>query len=485
MLRTTAAIQNERPAMRPLIVDLDGTLIKTDLLVEGFLGLMTASPANAMRALFVLPTGKAAFKECIADQIVPDPSLLPYNESVLDKLQSEKRSGREIYLVSASDERNVEAVANYVGLFEGAIGSKNGRNLSAEQKAAMLVEKFGEKGFDYIGNGSADIPVWKCANQCYLAGVKSGATDGYFRQFENMEEVGRWSCGPRTHLKAIRLHQWLKNLLVFVPMLMAHQFDLETVGRAVLAFLSFSLCASSVYVTNDLLDLQNDRTHARKKFRPLASGLMPHSNAILLAILLLGGAFIIGALLPPAFLVMLSVYLVTTFSYSVYLKRIALVDVSILAVLYTIRIFAGGLAVGIQVSEWLMAFSVFFFLFLAIVKRYTELGDSLRNNKPVSKGRGFVVEDLPILGSFAAAAGNTSVLVLALYTTNENVSLLYRSPELLWGASLLLLFWINRMLFMSHRGLVHDDPIIFAATDRVSIGIGVSMGLVFFASIFL
>lgn len=466
-----------------LAVDLDGTLIKSDLLVEGFFHLASSSPIKGLMALKSLTLGKAPLKEYIADHISFQPALLPYNEGVLEYIKEARTSGRKIYLVSASDERYVQSIADHLGLFDGVMGSNNGVNLSSKNKADKLVEVFGVNGFDYIGNSDADLAVWDKARKPLLAGARSAKFKKYLERFPNISEVGVWNSDWRVYTKAMRLHQWLKNTLIFVPIMLAQLFSLDAFGLALLAFFAFSLCASGVYILNDMFDLQNDRSHSRKKERPLASGRMPLLHGVIFVPVLLIVSISIGTLVSPQFLMILAVYFAITLSYSAALKRVALLDVTVLAILYTVRIFAGGIAVGVTISEWLMAFSIFLFLFLAIIKRYVELGDSVRNDKGPSTGRGFTTDDLSLLRSLGSTAGYIAVLVLALYIQDPEIRILYQSPEILWGACLLLLLWVNRMILAAHRGQMHDDPVVFAATDRVSLGIAAGVAGFFLLSV--
>ena len=458
----------------PLVVDLDGTLINSDLLIESFFLLGSSSPLKLFGALSKLASGKAAFKAYIADHVQIDPALLPYNEAVLETVKAARSEGRPVHLVSASDERYVKSVAAHLGLFDQALGTKNGHNLSAHQKAALLTEQFGAGGFDYIGNSKADIEVWKAARTPLVAGVRSGAVARFKKQFRDCGRCREavWKRQWRSTLRAMRLHQWMKNSLIFVPLFTSHQFTMSAAGSAALAFMAFSLCASSVYVLNDLFDLQNDRGHERKKHRAIASGQLPIMSAAALSVGLLFSSIVLGSLVSLPFLLVMALYYSITLAYSVYLKRIALVDVSTLAILYTIRIFAGGAAISVVISEWLMAFSIFLFLFLAIIKRYVELVDSMKNNTALSGGRGFRPDDMTLLCGLAGAAGYISILVLALYLQDPAIRALYATPTALWGVCLLLLFWVNHMLLTAHRGEMNDDPVAFAATDPISIATG-------------
>lgn len=452
----------------PLVVDLDGTLIKSDLLVESFFSLLTVNPVAALTAVFAWRQGRAALKARIADEAVLELHNLPFDTDVLAYLHAEKAKGRKIYLASATDRRLVEAVAAHVGLFDGAFGSDGTVNLSGGRKAELLCLEFGEGGFDYIGNAQADLPIWNRCARPIAANAPPGLLARLKRRHAGLLILGSRKPRLADYLRALRVHQWLKNILVFVPMLAGHVLTAEVLLHAVVAFVAFSLCASSVYLLNDLLDLANDREHATKRHRPLASGTVPVLHAVALIPVLLLSALVLGLAVPPQFLAVLTLYYLTTMAYSLMLKRWLLVDVMTLAVLYSLRLLAGGVAVGVTISPWLMGFSTFLFLCLAIVKRYTELEACARQGRTTPRGRGYMVADAPMLGSLGAASGYGAVLVLALYINSPEVRALYATPQYLWLACLLLLYWVSRVLMLAHRGEMHDDPVIFAVKDRVS-----------------
>ena len=275
------------------------------------------------------------------------------------------------------------------------------------------------------------------------------------------------SIGP--YFRVLRPHQWLKNALVFLPLLAAHRFDGKTLFDAGLAFISFSLVASSVYVLNDLVDLEADRAHPRKRHRPFASGAIAISRGPLLVLAPLGAGALVATLLGPWFGLVLVGYYATTLAYSLFLKRYIVIDICVLAGLYTFRIIAGGTATGIEISVWLLAFSVFFFLSLAAVKRQAELVDGAASGNLQAHGRGYITDDLPIVASMAISSGYVSVLVMALYLNSPAVSELYATPAMLWGICLVLLYWLSRMVMVTHRGRMHDDPVVFAVKDRISL----------------
>lgn len=466
----------------PLVVDLDGTLIRSDLLVESYFALLAAQPVTALRTLAALRQGKAVLKARIADEAVIELHTLPFDPAVLDFLRREKAKGRRIYLASATDRRFVAQVAGHIGLFDGAFGSDGETNLSGARKAELLCREFGEKGFDYIGNAWVDVAVWQRCATPIVANASPRLAERLRRRFPAVVQVGTYRPRLSDYTRAMRVHQWLKNILIFVPMLAGHVLTGEAVLASLVAFVAFSLCASSVYLLNDLLDLANDRAHETKRHRPLASGAVPMLHGAAMIPLLLLGSLLLGLLLPPAFLALLGAYYVATMAYSLMLKRRLLVDVMTLSLLYTLRMLAGGAAVGVMISPWLMGFSIFLFLCLAIVKRYTELEACARQGREMPRGRGYMVADAPMLGSLGAASGYAAVLVLALYINSPEVSRLYAHPNYLWLVCVLLLYWISRVLMIAHRGEMNDDPVIFAAKDRISLAVGAATLAVVVAS---
>ena len=466
----------------PLVVDLDGTLLRTDLLVESALAAVRAAPLDALRMPGWLAHGRARLKHELAARGRVDPGALPHDELVLAHLQRERAAGRRLYLATASDRAAAEAVAEPLALFDGVFASDGRTNLKGERKARALVEAFGERGFDYLGNDRADLPVWRHARHAGLVNAPGAVERALVRSGTPHDVLVPRRRSAREWVRALRPHQWLKNALVFVPVLAAHAIDAAHLGAALLAFVAFSLVASGVYVLNDLLDLPSDRVHPRKRARPFASGALPVVHGLLLCpALVVAGALVAltaGWLLPGV----LALYFLLTTAYSLYLKRQALLDVVTLAGLYTLRVLGGAAAAGLAVSEWLLAFAMFLFLALAIIKRYAELVDAIASAQGDPRGRGYRSDDLAVLAGLGAAAGYSAVLVLALYTQTDKVQALYQQPALLWGVCALLLYWVSRMLLISHRGGMHDDPLVFAVQDRVSLVVFVLAGALVLAA---
>jgi 4-hydroxybenzoate polyprenyltransferase len=458
--------------MLPLVLDLDGTTVLTDTLVENALRVLADSPWRFAGMLPALAS-RARFKHVIAEAHALDPATLVYNEAVLDLARTARSEGRPVYLVTAADQAVADRVATHLGLFDGVVASDGHTNLKAEAKADRLIAMFGLHQFDYAGDALADRPVWRAARRAILVNPPGGLLAQMRAECPDVAVLGAApSAGQTWRLtaRALRVHQWAKNVLIFAPMLAGHRVTPIVALHALLGFLAFSLCASSVYLLNDLVDLPHDRAHASKSRRPFASGALDLRMAPILMAVLLGGAGLIALFLPPRFLLMLAAYYACTLSYSFVLKRQMVWDVILLAGLYTIRVFAGGAATGIAVSPWLAAFAMFLFFCLAVVKRLTELTLFVRGGGGTKlKGRGYVPEDLGMLRSMAVSSGYMAVLVLALYVNSNDVRALYHHPSALWGICPILLFWVSRVLMIANRGEMDEDPVIFALRNRTSL----------------
>lgn len=446
-----------------VVVDLDGTLVKTDLLLESLLALLKQTPYFVFCLPFWLLKGKAYLKQQIASRVSLDVSVLPYRDDVLDYLKAQRAQERSIVLATATDMRSARQVADHLNLFDLVLASDGITNLSGEAKRNRIVSEFGEKGFDYVGNDRHDLVVWASArkaivvNPSPLAGSRVARVAQVDRIFKDRRK------GLVDYLKALRPHHWLKNLLVFVPLLGAHRFDeITLVEKALVAFVAFGCFASGGYLMNDLLDLSSDRHHPRKRYRPFAAGDLSLSYALLMIPALVGLGCLIGALVSPLFVAVASIYFGLSATYSLYAKKIVLLDVIVLASLYTLRIIAGSASVAIWPSPWLLAFSTFLFFSLALVKRYSEL--ALNH----VKARGYELSDKELLASMGIASGYVAILVLALYINTATAHILYRRYGVLWFLCPLLLYWISHIWLSAHRGRMLDDPVIFATSDRTS-----------------
>lgn len=455
------------PDSRALCVDLDGTLLRSDILYESLLALLARNPLYLFLIPFWLLGGKAAVKRQLASRVTLPAETLPYDERVLEILRTTTQRPR--VLCTASDRLLVQPIADHLGLFEEVIASDGRTNLSGRNKGQALAQRFGERCFDYMGNGRVDLQVWAHAGGAIVVNSGEQLARDAAGQTEVLAHLPAQNGGLMTWIKALRIYQWLKNLLVLVPLLTAHRFlDPASLVDAGIAFLAFGLCASGVYLLNDLLDLTPDRMHPRKRKRPFAAGTLPLLHGLLVAPLITLAGFALALFCSVEFAVVLLCYYVMTLSYSLQLKRIVMIDVVLLAALYTVRIIGGTVAIGSELSFWLLAFSMFVFLSLAMLKRYTELASALANGKELALGRGYSVADLPLVQALGAAAGYIGVLVFALYINSPESLELYRHPKVLWLLCPMFLYWISRMWIVAHRGNMHDDPIVFAATDRSS-----------------
>ena len=468
-----------------LVVDLDGTLIKTDLLAETASRFLIEQPYRCFKLLAWLAQGKSVLKSRLAASTRIDVASLPYNQELILWLRAEKAKGRRLVLATASHRVLADQVAAHLGLFDEVLATDGATNLKANAKRDALVSRYGERGFDYVGNDRADIPVWQAAAKAHVV----SRSPRLIEQARSHGNLGVLMGNGKPPLavalvKAMRPHQWMKNLLVFIPLLAAHHYlHALSVLQAAVAFAVFGLAASSVYLLNDLVDVADDRHHARKRHRPLAAGnlSLPLGWAAWPVLLLL--AFALAgpvANMPWRFMASMGAYFVLTVAYSLRLKQVPIVDVLTLAMLYTLRIIAGAAAIAVPLSFWLLSFSMFIFLSLAFIKRYSELRVA-RDAGSVGtlRGRGYEPQDLELVSSLGGSAGYTAVLVLALYLQDGHTASLYATPAIIWLACPLLLFWISRAWLIAHRGNMHDDPIVFALKDRLSWVIVALLGAVF------
>lgn len=451
-----------------LVVDLDGTLIRSDMLLESFWSGFALDWRVPLRSVAALVQGRAALKSRLAESGAPDPATLPYNPVVLDQVRVWRDGGGRVALVTAADQRLAQSVADHLGLFDEVHGSDGTTNLKGPAKAAFLRAQFGEDGFAYIGDHTADLPVWEVADSALTVGARPALRARVEALHPDAIHLSPPTGIFLAALRAMRPHQWLKNLLVFLPMIAGHVFTLETFLQGVLAFLAFGLVASSVYLLNDLLDLSADRAHPRKRMRPLASGALPLIRGMAMVPVLLACGMALAVALGPMFLLVLAGYYLLTVAYSLWLKRKILIDICVLATLYTLRVIAGGVATDIPLSVWLLAFAAFFFLALAAVKRQAELVDATERGVGMPSGRGYQVGDLPFVSQMAVSSGFVAVLVMMLYLNAPDVLSNYSNPWLLWGACLVLLYWVARMVLLAHRGRMEDDPVVYAVRDPVS-----------------
>ena len=436
----------------PLVVDLDGTLVKTDLLIETVLALLIRQPLWALMLPVWLLHGKARLKHEVARRVTLEIAELPWRSDFIESLRQQRGKGRLLVLATGSDLLLAQQVAQHLKLFDLVLASDGTNNLCGQAKRDLLVDQFGERGFDYAADGGGrtrnDTIVWAAAR--------------------NAIRIGPTSSGFVDHLRALRPSHWLKNVLIFVPLFAAHRFDFSSVKTSSLAFLAFGCCAAGGYLFNDLVDLRADRHHPHKRLRPFASGTLPLSYALTTIPILLATGGVLGALISLPFLGVVIAYFVLSALYSLRLKKVAVLDVLFLAGLYTVRIIAGSVASGIWLSEWLLAFSMFFFFSLALVKRYAELVIMRSVDHDGAHARAYELDDGELLAAMGTASGYLAAMVLSLYIASDKAHSVYHHVDVLWVLCLLLLYWISHVWLTAHRGKMHDDPLVFATTDTTS-----------------
>ena len=473
-----APVQELAPAVshRPLCVDLDGTLVKSDTLLDSLLVLTRTRPLDLLRVPQWLLRGKAAVKAEVGARVSLDVRHLPYNRPLLEFLETERGAGRRLYLATGADQALADRIAEHLGIFDGVLASDGATNLTAGNKLEGLRQTFGDEGYDYIGNAGPDLLLLQHAGTAMIANPAPGLQARLRSRGVAVERVfEERTSRPRAILKALRLHQWAKNILIFLPLLLAHTLRLPLVVNALLAFASFSLCASATYIVNDLLDIEADRRHLRKRRRPFAAGDLSVKTGVVISASFLAIALALAVQLPGKFLLWLSIYLVTTLAYSLYLKRIVLADVILLSGLYVLRMLAGSAATRVPISPWLGALSLFLFLSLAMVKRFSELQNMRARGQKVTNGRGYLLADIEQMRSFGTASAYASVVVFSFYIGGHDVSALYKHPEILWLITPFMILWLSRVWLLASRGELDEDPVIFAVTDRISLLIGLAV----------
>lgn len=458
----------------PLCVDLDGSLISTDMLFESLVRALKKNIFIAFLIPFWVLRGPHILKYELARRAHVDFSVLPYRRHVLQWLQEQKQTGRKLILCTGSTDQQAKAVADHLELFSEIISTTPDKNLTGKNKAALLLQRYGSRGFDYLGNESKDLHIWEQSRHAIVV----SNSDTLVEKAKKVTEVEqRFQFSPTTLkvvLKAMRIHQWMKNLLVFMPLVTAHMlFDSAAAINAVLAFVAYGLVASGTYIINDLFDLDSDRGHHKKSSRAFASGAMSIKHGIFLSIGLITSSFLLTLTLPTLFMGALLIYFVVTLAYSFKLKAISAMDVIVLASLYTIRVIAGATAIHVHPSFWLLSFSMFLFLSLAIVKRVSELLNMIAQNKKKAAGRGYIIADLQVMKSLGTSSGYLAVLVFALYINSPEVAKLYHRPEILWMLCPVIGYWITRIWLITGRGEMDEDPITFAIKDPGSWIVGV------------
>lgn len=463
----------------PIYVDMDGTLVKTDVAQE--LVLQCFKSAALLPRLFsLLFSDRSRTKRFLAESTTFSVDNLPYNASVIDYIKSQKQEGRTVVLATASDQLIADRVAGHLGLFDDVLASEPGRNLKGLHKLAAIQDHANGSQFEYLGDSRADYPIWKEAARSGFVNPPKPAeqiVDDSERISLNINEDQGWI---KPLLKAMRPHQWAKNVLVFLPLFFAHVYlDIGQMLTALVMFFAFSLAASGIYLINDLLDIEADRKHKTKKKRPFAAGkLSPVTGVVASGALVLGSLLLCFFALNPLSMLVLVVYLIITSLYSFMLKNYSTIDVITLTILYTIRIIAGGVAVGVVLSPWLINFSLFFFLSLAYMKRYIEIARSETKGGKLLSGRNYLADENPVIMTIGIVNGGISVFILTMYLVDPKVIAAYASPTLLWLICPLMLFWIYRAWMWAKRGKIDDDPVVFAIKDKISLLTAVLLGIV-------
>jgi len=453
----------------PLFVDLDGTLIKTDVLLESILVLLRRNPLYfAMLPIWLL-RGRANLKYQIARRVNLPCDALPLHPELLAYLHQERANGRQLILISASNQKPVSELAQHLNLFDEAIGSDQHLNLRAQAKLERIRQRILTGNFAYAGNSHADIPVWAEAAEIVLVNCPRSIVDTLLERAQNILQLDTPSGHWREFVTAMRLHQWLKNGLIFLPLLLSHQLNSPgSLLQAAIGFISFSLCASSVYLMNDLLDLQSDRRHRTKRLRPFACGELPLAWGFVGAPALLGAAVLAALLLEVEFLYVLLVYWTITCFYTLHLKRLFVVDAITLSILYTLRIIAGSAAIGVVTTNWLLAFSLCVFFGLAMLKRFTELNILRAEGGSEISGRAYTTGSLRAIFTIGVISNLMAVAVFAMYINAPDITQLYSMPVLLWAICPFLLYLFARIWIQAQKGLLHEDPVLFAMTDHRS-----------------
>lgn len=447
----------------PLVVDVDGTLVQGNLLIEGLSQLLARRPSLVLALLPWLLRGRAYLKRKVAEAAPPLPEGLVRNPQVASEIEAAREVGRPVHLATGADARAAAPLAAATGV-AGVFASDGSVNLVGPAKAEALVAAFGQGGFDYIGDEGRDLPVWRCARRAVGVGL-SGRLRARVRAIDSQARFLPGAGGGfAAYVEALRPAHWSKNMLLFVPLLAAHETDLASWLVVLGLFLAFSALVSGTYVVNDLLDLPHDRRHVQKRHRPLASGRLRPGRALGVALALLAAGLAAAFALSTAAGLCLLGYLLLTLAYTLVLKRQLFLDVIVLGGLFVLRVFAGAVAAAVPISAWLAAFALFLFLSLAIAKRTT----GLRDEVPALGGRGYVARDAGPLTVLGGASAFAAVLVLALYIQSPDVAVLYERPAALWLAVPLLIYWLGRLMLLANRGVLDDDPIVFAVRDPAS-----------------
>jgi 4-hydroxybenzoate polyprenyltransferase/phosphoserine phosphatase len=463
-----ASDEQKRAMQSPVLcVDLDGTLIKTDLFWECIVLLLKSRPWVLLLTPLWLLQGRAVVKRRLAERIAFQPAMLPYRSNVIEFLSRQKKNGQTLVLATAADKNLAQQVAAHLSLFDHVYATEAGSNLKGRAKASLLESKFGKGGFEYVGDSKSDLPVWKIACGAYVVGNPQLVN----RASSVTTLKGVFAVNPpslKTWVRALRGHHWAKNLLLFLPLLLAHKLQLQPWLMSFIGFVLFGFCASSLYLFNDVLDLHSDRAHPWKSSRPLAAGETSIQTGLVVSLLLISVALGLGYVLSTNFGLVLTTYALLTIWYSIQIKRLVLLDVFVLSSFYTIRIWAGGLVSHTFLSQWFLGFSLFFFLSLAMAKRYSELLHAEELVKSGNSGRAYRPADRELISALGIGSSFSSVVILSLYVHSQEILALYRRPGPLLLLCPVVLYWLSRIWLRAHRGELHEDPVTLAIRDPLS-----------------
>jgi len=451
-----------------LVVDLDGTVLRTDLLVESFWSALRRNWCTPFSALIALWKGKASLKEYLSRVATIDATTLPYDEKVLAYVREWRQGGGKTALVTGSHQILADDVASHLGIFDEVHGSQGATNLIAKVKADFAAKRYGRAKFAYIGDAVSDLPIWQQAAKAITVNARVGLRRKVEETCEDVEHLStktRWSLA---YFEALRPHQWVKNLLVFAPLLASHLLNGQALLYAFQTSVCFSVVASSIYLFNDLMDIPSDRAHPRKRLRPFASGTVSLAHGFWMGLGLLASGLFFAALIDLDLFLILASYVFVSTGYTLYLKRIAFIDLCVLAILYNMRIYAGGAATDIEISGWLLTSATAIFICLGAVKRQTELVDCIARGQSSAMGRGYRVEHLSLTTIIAFGAGLMAVIFLTLYSFSPEAASLYAKPEAFCGISAIILFWLIRLIIIARRHEMHDDPISFGFSDSIT-----------------
>ncbi len=438
--------------MRPLICELDGTLLKTDLRSERLM-------RKAKHILKRVISSDTDSKQTQLDNNATNTSL-PINEEIFEFLQARRSAGQSLVLRSDEDSEHVTSLLGDKYIFEEVISHNN---------AELLKSKFGE--FDYLGTERTPLSTWQAATNCFT--VETGSKTPEKLKQNNLKLSQQFSVSrgdAKSIFKSLRVYQWLKNLLVFVPIITSQQLNnTAALKSSIIMFFCFSMVASFGYIVNDLLDLQSDRSHPVKRTRPFASGALSVGHGVFIGIVLLALAGIGGLFLPVEANLALGIYLMLTVLYSLYLKTKLMIDVVALGGLFTLRVIGGAAAIESELSFYLLSFSIFIFSSLAMVKRFAELDNLQKRNKLAARGRGYQVGDIESVRIIGISLGYMSVFIMGQYINSPLVTQYYNHPKFIWLLFPLLTFWLGRLWILASRGEVNEDPLIFTIKDTTSL----------------